>query len=65
MEATWITREYCVGLRTSVCSRFDKRVEQDVRDKDEVVNSIPSTNRWKDRMYESGVGGVFKVFHEE
>ena len=43
--------EYCVGSRTSVHSRFDKRVEQNVRDKDEVVNSIPPTNGWANKIY--------------
>ena len=44
----------------SICGRFDKRVEQDVRNKDEVVDSIPSTNRWANRIYKSGAGVVFR-----
>ena len=65
MEVTWIAREYCVRLRTLFCGGFDKRVEQDVRDKDKVVNGVPPTNRWANGTYESGVGAVFEVFHGE
>jgi len=61
MEVTWIAGEYCVRSRTSAHSGVDKRVEQDVRNKDEVVNGIPPTNRWANGTYESGVGAVFEV----
>ena len=52
-------------MRTLFCGGFDKRVEQDVRDKDKVVNGVPPTNRWANGTYESGVGAVFEVFHGE
>ena len=45
MEVAQVTRKHCVRLRASICSRFDKRAKQDVRDKNEVVNSIPPTDR--------------------
>ena len=65
MEIVQITREHSISSGTSICSRFDKRVEQDVRNKDEVVDSIPPINGWANRTYESGVGAVFEVFHGE
>ena len=52
-------------MGTSICSRFDERVEQDVKNKDKVVDGIPPTNRWASGTYESRVGAVFKVFHGE
>ena len=65
MEVAQITGKHSVRLRTSICSGFDKRVKQDVRDKDEVVDSIPSTDRWANRTYESRVRAVFEVFHRK
>jgi len=62
MKVARITGKHCVGSRASICGRFDKRVEQDVRNKDEVVNGVLPTNGWANRMYESEVGAVFKVF---
>jgi len=62
MEVARITRKYCVRLRASIHSGFDKRVEQDVRDKDKVVNSVPLIDRWANRIYELEVGAVFEVF---
>jgi len=56
MEVARIIREHSIGSGTSICSGFDKRVEQDVRNKDKVVSGIPSTNRWANGTYESGVG---------
>jgi len=50
---------------TSICGRFDERVKQDVRNKDEVVNSVPPTNGWANRTYESGIGAVFEVVRGE
>ena len=52
-------------MRISIHGRFDERVEQDVRDKDEVVDGIPPTDEWANRTYESGVRVVFKVFHRK
>jgi len=60
MKVVWITRKHSIGLGTSICSRFDERVEQDVRNKDKVVNGIPPTNGWANGTYESGVGAVFE-----
>ena len=65
MEVAQITGKHSVRSRTSICSRFDERVEQDVRDKDKIVNSIPPTDGWANRTYESGVGAVFEVFHRK
>ena len=65
MEVAWVTREHSIGLETSICGRFDERVEQDVRNRDEVVDSILPTNGWANRTYESRVGVVFEVFHGE
>jgi len=49
-------------LRASICGRFDKRAEQDVRDKNEVVNGISPTDGSANGTYESGVGAVSEVF---
>ena len=65
IEVAWITGKHSVRSRTSICGRFDERVEQDVRNKDEVINSIPPTDRWANRTYESGVRVVFEVFHRK
>ena len=63
MEVVQVTGKHCVGSRASICGRFDKRVEQDVRNKDEVVNGVPLTDGWANGTYESGVGAVSKDFH--
>ena len=63
MEVAQVTGKHRVRLRASICSRFDKRAEQDVRNKNEVVNSVPPTDRWANGTYESGVGAVSEVFH--
>ena len=63
MKVAWIAREYSVRLRTSICGRIDKEVKQNVGDKDKVVNSVPPTNRWTDRTYESRSRTVLEVFH--
>jgi len=65
MEIAQITRKHSVRLRTSIRGGFDEKVEQDVRNKDEVVDGIPPTDRWANRMYELGVGAVFEVFHRK
>jgi len=49
-------------LRISICGGIDKGVKQNVGDKDEVVNSIPPTNGWADRTYESRSRTVLEVF---
>ena len=61
MEVAWITGKHSIRSGTSICGRFDKRVKQDVRNKDKVVDGIPPTNGWANRTYESGVGAVFEV----
>ena len=58
MEVARVTGECGVGSRTSVCSGIDKGVESDVGDKDEVVDSVPPTDRWADGMNESRTGAV-------
>ena len=62
IKVAQVTGKHCVRSRASICGRFDKRVDQDFRDKDEVVNSIPSIDGWANGTYESGVGAVFEVF---
>ena len=39
------TREYDIKQRAIVCSRIDERIEQNVRNRDEIVDSVLSTNR--------------------
>jgi len=65
MKVAQITKECSIGSGTSICSRFNERVEQDARNKDEVVDSVPPTNGWANGTYESGVRAVFEVFHGE
>jgi len=62
MEVAWITRECSIGSGTSICSRFNERVEQDARNKNEVIDGVPPTNGWANGTYKSGVGAVFEVF---
>ena len=54
MEVTWVAGKYSIKQRASVCSGVDKGVKQDARDTDEVVNSVPPTDRWADRVNEPG-----------
>ena len=63
MEVARVTKKHHVGLRASICSRIDKRAEQNVRNRNEVVNSIPLTDKWTNKIYESGVGAVSEDFH--
>ena len=63
MEVAWIAGEYSVRLRTSICSRIDKGVKQNVGNKDKVVNSVPPTNGWANETYESRSRTVLEVFH--
>ena len=65
MEVAWITGKHSIGSGTSICGRFDERVEQDVRNKDKVVNGISPINGWANGMYELEVGAVFEVLHGE
>ena len=62
MEVAQITREHSIRSETSICGGFDKGIEQDVRNKNEVVNSVPPTDGWANRMNESEVGTVSEVF---
>jgi len=45
MEVAWIARKHHIGQRSTVCSRNDKKAEQEVGNQDEAVDSLPSTNR--------------------
>jgi len=58
MEVAWVARECGTGQRISVCGRIDKGIKQDVGDKDEIVNCIPSPNGWTNREDESGIGTI-------
>ena len=44
MEIVWITRKHSVRSRTLIHSGFDERVEQDIRNKDKVVDGVPPTD---------------------
>ena len=48
MEITWVAGKCNIRQRTPVCSRIDEGVKPDVGDKDKVVDSISSTDRWTD-----------------
>ena len=61
METAWVTRKCGVRQRTPVCSRTDQRVELNARNRNEVVNSVPPTNRWTDRTNEPRVGAILEV----
>ena len=61
MEAAWATRKCGIRQRTSVCSKTDQRIEPNAGDRNKVVNSVPPTDRWADRMNEPGVGAILKV----
>ena len=61
MEVAWTTREHSVRQRTSIHGRVDKKVEQNVGNKDEAVNSILSTDRWVDGMNEPKIGTISLV----
>ena len=41
---------------------IDKGVDQNVRNKNEVVDGVPPTDGWANGTYESGVGAVLEVF---
>ena len=45
MEAAQIARESDFRLRSTVCSKVDKEVRWDIRNKNEAINSFSSTNR--------------------
>ena len=51
-------------MRAPVCNRVDERIEQDARDRNEVVDSISPTNRWADRTDKPRVRTVLDVLCE-
>ena len=61
VEVAWIAGKCSIRQRAAVCSGVNKRVEQDVGNRNEVVNSISPTNGWADRTNEPRIGIVFKV----
>ena len=61
MEVTWIAKEYDIRQKTLVCSKINEGAEWYVRNWDKFVDIILPTNRWADRMNESGVGTVSLV----
>jgi len=63
VKVTWVARECSIRQGTLVCGGIDEGAELDIRDKDKVVDGIPSTDGWANRTYESGVGAVLEVFH--
>ena len=63
MEVVWISGEYSIRSRTSICSGIDKGVKQNIGDKDKVVNGVLPTNGWVDGMYESRSRTVLEVFY--
>jgi len=46
--------------RATVYSRIDKRVEQDVGDRNKAINRFSSTDRWTNREGKSRAGTVLK-----
>ena len=48
MEITWVARKCNIRQRTLVCSGVDEGVEHDVGNKDKVINSVSSSDRWTD-----------------
>ena len=63
MAVAWTTRKYHFRQGSSVCSRFNEGFECIVGDRDQVVDGIPSINRWSDRKDESGTGTVPEDVH--
>ena len=61
MKAVQITRKCGVRQKTSVCGRTDQRVEPNAGNRNEVVNSIPPTDRWADGTNEPRVGAILEV----
>jgi len=52
--------ESVISDRGLVCSRVDKEVEWDVKNRDKVINSFLFTNKWTNRENKSGAGPVLK-----
>jgi len=58
LEITWTPGKHYLQSRSVVCGKVDEGVERDVGDQNKVVNSIPSADRWTDRVYQSGTGTI-------
>ena len=61
MEVIQVARKCGIRQEASVCSGVDEGVEQDVGNRDEVVDGIPPTDRWANRINEPRVGIVLEV----
>ena len=62
METVWVVKECDLKQRTTVCSGVDKEAEQNVGNWDEVVNIVPSTNKWLNWKNKPGTRTIFIVF---
>ena len=58
------TKEYYIGQRTTVCSRIDKIVEQNVEDRDKIVDNVLLTDKQTDGMNELKVGTAFEILYK-
>ena len=61
MEVVQATGECNIGQRATVCSGVNERVKSDVRNRNKVINGIPPTDRWVNRMNKSRVRAVFAI----
>ena len=61
MEVTRTARKHNIRLGSTICSRTNERVEQNVGNRDEAGNSIPPTYGWADGTNEPRVRAILKV----
>ena len=52
MKVAWVTGEYSVRQRFSICNRVDKGAKSDIGNRNEVVDGVPPTDKWADGIDE-------------
>lgn len=63
MKIIQATRKCDTRLRTTVCSKVDYETKQNIENQDKVTNSVLSTNRCTNKIYEPRVGKIPEVLY--
>ena len=63
METVWVTGKYYFGQRTPVCDKTSKRVKQDIRNQEQIVDSVSPTDRWTNRKNKLRIRAILENVH--
>jgi len=63
MEVIWFSWEYHIQQRIVVCSRLNKEIKLNTKNKNKIINSISPLDRWTNRTDEPEIRIVFKILY--